>query len=63
MQLFVILAALVAVNLGLVYVGTENYEGDPEKQPEGIVEIEEVANDIPGSSETAPTADENKQTQ
>lgn len=42
MQLIVILGALVAVNVGLVYIGSENYEGDPDKQPEGIVEVEEV---------------------
>lgn len=44
MQLIVILGALVAVNVGLVYMGSENYEGDPDKQPEGIVEVEEVNN-------------------
>lgn len=44
MQLIVILGALVAVNVGLVYMGSENYEGDPDKQPEGIVEVEEVSN-------------------
>lgn len=43
MQLIVILGALVAVNVGLVYMGSESYEGDPDKQPEGIVEVEEVA--------------------
>ena len=44
MQLIAILGALVAVNVGLVYMGSENYEGDPDKQPEGIVEVEEVNN-------------------
>lgn len=53
MQLFVILAALVAVNVGLVYVGSENYEGDPDKQPEGIVEVEEVTNQEPAAPEEA----------
>ena len=56
MQLFVILAALVAVNVGLVYVGSENYEGDPENQPEGIVEVEEVANNEPAQASETPTA-------
>lgn len=54
MQLFVILAALVAVNVGLVYVGSENYEGDPDKQPEGIVEVEEVTNQQPAPQKTTP---------
>ena len=56
MQLFVILAALVAANVGLVYVGSENYEGDPDKQPEGIVEVEEVSNEA--TSTPAPEAQE-----
>lgn len=54
MQLFVILAALVAVNVGLVYVGSENQEGDPLQQPEGIVEVEEVVNQEPANTEAAP---------
>ena len=58
MQLFVILAALVAVNVGLVYVGSENYEGDPEKQPEGIVEVEEVATQESSPASEAPAAQE-----
>lgn len=65
MQLFVILAALVAVNVGLVYVGSENYEGDPDKQPEGIVEAEEVSNDdsAPASSPEAKDAQMNPGTE
>lgn len=42
MQLFVLLAALVAVNVGIVYVGSEIYEEGQKQPQQGIVEIEEV---------------------
>ena len=57
MQLIVILGALVAVNVGLVYMGSENYEGDPEKQPEGIVEMEEVSKQDAATPEQQPAAE------
>jgi hypothetical protein len=57
MQLIVILGALVAVNVGLVYMGSENYEGDPEKQPEGIVEVEEVSNQETATPEQSQAAE------
>ncbi|MDX1695670.1 MAG: hypothetical protein R3208_18030 [Ketobacteraceae bacterium] len=52
MQLIVILGALVAVNVGLVYMGSENYEGDPDKRPEGVVEVEEVSNQEAAAPQT-----------
>lgn len=56
MQLIVILGALVAVNVGLVYMGSETYEADPDKQPEGIVEVEEVTNQDSAEPEQAAEA-------
>ena len=65
MQLFAILAALVAVNVGLVYVGSESYEGYPDKQPEGVVEVEEVAEQAAQESEPklAPIQPDSEQPQ
>jgi len=42
MQLIAILAVLVAANIGVVYFGSEAYEGQDPEQEQGIVEIEEV---------------------
>lgn len=50
MQLFALLAALVAVNVGIVYVGSEIYEEGQQDPQQGIVEIEEV----PAEPATAP---------
>lgn len=41
MQLVAILGALVAINLGIVYVGSETGKED-EPQVEGVVEVESV---------------------
>lgn len=51
MQLFVILAALVAVNVGIVYVGSEAYEEEQNQQNQGVVEVEEV---VEATTEEAP---------
>lgn len=44
MNLIIILGALAAVNIGIVYMGSENYENQSTDQPEGVVEIETVDN-------------------
>lgn len=41
MQLIAILSALVAINLGIVYVGSEAGK-DEQPQAEGVVEVETV---------------------
>jgi len=41
MQLIAILGVLVAVNLGIVYVGSEAVE-ESQPQAEGVVEVESV---------------------
>ena len=41
MQLIAILGVLVAVNIGIVYVGSEAVEGD-KPEAEGVVEVESV---------------------
>lgn len=55
MQLFVILAALVAVNVGIVYVGSEAYDEEQNQQNQGVVEVEEV---VDTTTEAVPTEDE-----
>ncbi len=50
MQLIVILAALVAVNVGIVYVGSEAYE-EEHAQQQGVVEVEDVENPSEVNSE------------
>lgn len=56
MQLVAILGVLVAVNLGIVYVGSEAVD---ESQPdvEGVVEVESVEAVDP-ATEAQPAADE-----
>lgn len=51
MQLFALLAALVAVNVGIVYVGSEIYEEGQQDPQQGIVEIEEVPTEPVGPAE------------
>ncbi len=51
MQLIAILGALVAINLGIVYVGSESGKND-EPQVEGVVEVESVE----AVEDTAPEA-------
>jgi len=45
MQLIVVLAALVAINFGIVYVGSESFE--EEKPQEGVVEVESMPDCAP----------------
>ncbi|MEE2729617.1 MAG: hypothetical protein VYA55_02290 [Pseudomonadota bacterium] len=54
MQLIAILGVLVAVNLGIVYVGSEAVnEGQPEV--EGVVEVESVdAVEAPAEPQSTP---------
>lgn len=42
MQLIVVLGVLVAINLGIVYVGSESNK-DANAPAEGVVEVEQVA--------------------
>lgn len=42
MQLIVLLGSLVAVNLGLIYAGSEKMEANHSDKIEGVVEIEDV---------------------
>jgi len=61
MQLIAILSALVAINLGIVYVGSESGKED-EPQVEGVVEVESVEAveedavevEVPQASEAQP---------
>ena len=48
MQLIVVLGVLVAINFGIVYVGSEALE-DKEPAAQGIVEVETVADCEPGT--------------
>ena len=58
MQLIAILSALVAINLGIVYVGSESGKED-EPQVEGVVEVESVeAVEEDGVEVEAPQASE-----
>lgn len=56
MQLIAILGVLVAVNLGIVYVGSEAVD---ESQPnvEGVVEVEAVDASVPEQPQDAPATD------
>ncbi|MGB3621762.1 hypothetical protein FT643_13145 [Ketobacter sp. MCCC 1A13808] len=49
MQLIAILGVLVAVNLGIVYVGSEATE-ENQPQAEGVVEVETVEAQEPDTS-------------
>ncbi len=62
MQLVAILGVLVAVNLGIVYVGSEAVD---ESQPEveGVVEVESVEAMEPEQVEAQPEAEENTESQ
>lgn len=55
MQLILLLGSLVAINLGVVYVGSENIEENSPQSLEGVVEVEDVSNSTDES--TAPTED------
>ncbi|MAR89342.1 MAG: hypothetical protein SV765_05245 [Pseudomonadota bacterium] len=54
MQLVAILGVLVAVNVGIVYVGSESVE-DQQPQMEGVVEVEQVdAQSLSAPQQSAP---------
>jgi hypothetical protein len=48
MQLIVVLGVLVAVNFGIVYVGSESLK-DEEPAAQGVVEVETVPDCEPGT--------------
>lgn len=54
MQLIVVLGVLVAVNFGIVYVGSESLKEEPAAQ--GVVEVEAVPDCEPGQN--CPPAEE-----
>jgi hypothetical protein len=60
MQLVALLAALVAVNIGIVYVGSEVYEQANSEESTGIVEVEEVPA-AAATTEAMPEVPENTQ--
>ena len=58
MQLIAILGVLVAVNLGIVYVGSEAVD-ENQPQVEGVVEVEAVDATEAEEMEAQPVTEEN----
>ena len=59
MQLIAILGVLVAVNIGIVYVGSEAVEGE-KPEAEGVVEVEAV--DAPATDTSVMESEPSDQT-
>jgi len=60
MQLIVVLSVLVAINFGIVYVGSEALE-DKKPPAQGVVEVENVPDCPPGTDCKKPEAAPEKQ--
>lgn len=59
MQLIVVLGVLVAINMGIVYVGSEATKKDEAPAAEGVVEVEQVA-DCPADTDCKKPEEETK---